>query len=85
MTSNQKNQKRTTKNRLNTYAKISGAGFQMLATIALGAFIGYKLDERYPNKHNLYTVIFTLIFIGLALYSVIRQVAKFTKEQENND
>ena len=57
----------------------------MLATIALGAYIGYKLDEKFPNKHNLYTVIFTLVFIGIALYAVIRQVSRFSKEQDNND
>ncbi len=85
MNNNQKNQKKTTKDRLNSYAKISGAGFQMLATIALGAYIGYKLDEKFPNKHNIYTVIFTLLFIGIALFAVIKQVSKITKQQDEND
>ena len=57
----------------------------MLATIALGVFIGYKLDEKFPNKHNLYTVIFSLLFIGVALYSVIRQVSKITNDRDSNE
>lgn len=82
---NQKSKDPKTKDQLKTYAKVSGAGFQMLATIAAGAFIGYKLDEKFPNKHNLYTVIFILVFIGIALFSVIRQVTKITNQSTKNE
>ena len=37
---------------------------QMIAVIGVGTFIGVKLDETFPNEHNLYT-------IGLSLASVI--------------
>lgn len=73
------------KEQLNKYLRVSGAGFQMLATIALGVFIGYKLDERYSKDQQIYTVIFSLLFIGIALYSVIKQVSKISKENNDND
>ena len=28
----------------------------MFAIIAVGTYIGVKLDENYPNEHNLYTL-----------------------------
>lgn len=88
MNNNQKNQPTHQKKqvkRLNSYARFTGVGFQMLVTIGLGVFIGYKLDERYPNEYQLYTIIFSLLFIGIALYSVIRQVTKFSNQTSKND
>jgi F0F1-type ATP synthase assembly protein I len=51
----------------------------MLATIGLGVFAGIKLDEHYPNQHQLFTIICSLASICIAIYSVIRQVNKPTK------
>jgi len=78
---NQKNQHhQVQKNRLNNYARFTGIGFQMLATIGIGVFAGIKLDEHYPNQHQLFTIICSLASIGIAIYSVIRQVNKPNKE-----
>jgi hypothetical protein len=53
----------------------------MLVTIGLGVFAGVKLDERYPNKYSTFTIICSLASIGIALYSVIKQVTNFTKSK----
>lgn len=82
---NSKGQDQKPKERLNTIAKFSGIGFQMLAIIGLGVFVGFKLDEKYPNKHNLFTVIFSLAAIGVALYSVIKQVTDFSNKNNSNE
>ncbi len=79
--SDQKDQKQ--KDRLNSYARFTGIGFQMLVTIGLGVFIGVKLDEKYPNQYSAFTIIFSLLFIGIALYSVIKQVTKFSNQTHN--
>jgi F0F1-type ATP synthase assembly protein I len=68
------------KDRLNNYARFTGIGFQMLATIGLGVFAGIKLDEHYPNQYQLFSIICSLASIGIALYSVIKQVTKSTKK-----
>ena len=57
----------------------------MLVTIALGVYIGYKLDEKFPNEYQMYTIIFSMLFIGISLYAVIKQVNKFSKQNDNND
>ena len=52
------------KDQLNSYARLSGLALQMLGIIAVGTYIGVKLDERYPNETNWFT-------LGLALFSVV--------------
>jgi uncharacterized membrane protein YfcA len=58
----------------NKYARFSGVAFQMAVTIFIGTYIGVKLDEKYPNENNVYTLVFSLIFVFAALYTVIKQV-----------
>ena len=40
------NQKEDTKKKVNAAAKYSAIGFQMIATIGLLTFVGYKIDEH---------------------------------------
>lgn len=76
-------EKKSQKSPLNsTYAKYSGIAFQMFAIIAIGAFVGVKLDDYLDNDNNLYTIIFSLVAVMLAIYSVIRQIIKMSKEDE---
>ena len=79
---NKKDQK--PKKQLNNYARFTGIGFQMLVTISLGVFAGVKLDEHYPNKYSAYTIICSLASIGIALYSVIKQVTNFSKPKNKS-
>ncbi|MDN3587946.1 AtpZ/AtpI family protein [Pedobacter aquatilis] len=62
--------------RLNGVAKYSAIGFQMIATIGLLTFIGYKIDEHQKNNSNLITAIFALVGVALGLYQAIRQITK---------
>lgn len=68
------------KKRLNTYARFSGIGIQMGLIIVVGAFTGVKLDENFPNKNNLYTVVFSVAaVIGSIIYG-IRCIIAASKE-----
>lgn len=67
---------------LNQYAKFSGILFQMIAIIGLGTFLGIKLDERYPNKNNIYTVTLTTLAVVGSIYLAVKQIIKLTKEDE---
>ena len=51
----------------------------MLVIIVVGVFLGYKLDEFYPNKYSLFTILLSLFSIGLSLYYTIRQVKQHEK------
>ncbi len=54
----------------------SQLAFQMLVVIAGGIFIGYKLDQIYPNPFSLFTLLFSIISITLSIYYIISQVTK---------
>jgi len=79
------NQIQKKKERLNNYARFSGVGFQMLATIGVGVWGGIKLDNIYPNNYQVFAVICSLISIGVALYLVIKQVTKFSNQKNNTN
>ncbi|WP_199120519.1 AtpZ/AtpI family protein [Pedobacter sp. ASV28] len=57
------------------YAKYTGMGFQMLATICVFVFIGYKIDEKRKSD-LLFTAILGLVGVCLALFQVIRSLSK---------
>lgn len=67
---------------LNQYARFSGILFQMIAIIGIGAFLGVKLDERYPNPYHLYTLVLTVLFVLIAMYVTIRQIVKTSRKDE---
>ena len=62
--------------KVNGVAKYSAIGFQMIATIGLLTFIGYKIDEHRNSETKIITAAFALLGVGIALYQVIRQVTK---------
>ena len=68
------------KKQLNKFARFSGMAFQMGITIVVGVVIGQYFDKKYPNENNIYTLLFTLLFIGASLYAVIRQAIKLGNE-----
>lgn len=78
-------QEQKPKGQLNVYARFSGIGFQMIAIIGLGVYAGVKLDEKYPNKNNLFTLICSLVAIGMALYFVINKVSNISKKNNSNE
>ena len=64
------------------FARLSGVGLQMGATIFLGAYAGKFMDEKYPTNKKWFTIGLTLFAVGLALYNVLRQVNKLNSEDE---
>ena len=62
------------KDKFSSYARFSGIAIQMFAIISVGTFIGVKLDENYPNKHNLYTLILSLGSVIMSIIYVIRRI-----------
>ena len=70
------------KSKLNSYAQFSGIVIQMVAIICVGTFIGVKLDERFPNEKNLYTLFFTLSFVIASVVFVIRRIIAASKNEK---
>jgi hypothetical protein len=67
------------KQNANGFAKYSAISFQMLATIGLFAFAGYKLDESQNNKTPVFATLFSFVGVVLSLYMVIKQLNKNDK------
>ncbi len=67
--------------RLNSYARFSGLAIQMVAIIAIGTYIGLKLDEKYANTNNLFTLGFALGSVIASMVYVIRRIIATSKEE----
>ena len=63
------------KKQLKNIARVSGIGVQLAATVFVGAYLGNYLDGEYPiSEKRLYTLILTLAFLGVGLYTTIKQI-----------
>ncbi|MFN0255707.1 AtpZ/AtpI family protein [Pedobacter ureilyticus] len=58
------------------YIKYSAIAFQMLATIGVFAFVGYKIDEHQGIENFLYTALLGIVGVAASLYQVIRSLNK---------
>ena len=58
---------------LNDYARFSGIAFQMAVIILAGTFGGIKLDNILKLQVPLFTIILSLLSVGLAIYIVIKE------------
>ena len=58
----------------NNFAKYTGIAFQMLATIGLFSFIGYKIDEHRESSKLIFTAILGIIGVIISLVQVIRSL-----------
>lgn len=56
------------------FIKYSGMGFQMLATIGLFAFAGYKIDGYRNSDKLIFTAVLGLVGVIISLYQVVRQL-----------
>ncbi len=54
--------------------------FQMGIIIFVGVYFGLWLDAKQQNDKALYTIVFSLLAVFVALYMVIKQVKKLNKE-----
>ncbi|QNJ97461.1 AtpZ/AtpI family protein [Constantimarinum furrinae] len=75
--------KKRRQSKINSYARYSGVAFQMLAIIGLGSFGGVKLDEAFPNKYSVWTILCSLGSVAIAMYFVIKQVSDSSKKDND--
>ena len=61
-----------------------GLSWQMVITILLGIFIGYYIDDKFGTK-PLYSIIFSVLFVIIALINFVRTVIRLGKEQDERD
>lgn len=66
--------KKSKKKQLNLYIQYSSLTTQMAVIIAAGTFFGDYIDEKYALDIPIYTIIFSLLSIFLALYYVLKKI-----------
>ena len=64
------------RNKLNTYLKYSGMALQFFAAIAIGAWIGQKLDAYFHTPKPFITVFLILFFAGGYFYKLYRDLSQ---------
>ena len=69
--SKKQNQK---KNRLKNYARFSSLTIQMGVIIAGGVYFGNYLDSQNTKQIPFFTIIFSLVSIGAALYLSLKDM-----------
>lgn len=53
---------------------LTGVAFQMGATIYLFVLLGKWLDTVYNNGDRAYTIVSTLVGVGISLYLTVKQL-----------
>lgn len=66
-------------NEENAFAKYTGLGVKMLLIIGAFSYAGTVIDDKYPNKYSLGTLILSLLGVGLALFTSLRGILKDNK------
>jgi hypothetical protein len=61
---------------LKNYAKYTGLAFQMAAIIFIGVFGGLKLDAYLKWNFPIFTLVFSVLSVVVAVYSAIKDFLK---------
>jgi len=70
------------KKRPNKWFAFINIPIQMGAIIYVFSFFGNWLDTQYPNKHNIYVKVLTLLAVALAFYNLNRQLKDINASDE---
>jgi F0F1-type ATP synthase assembly protein I len=64
------------KNQLNNYARYSSIAVELIVIVLLGVFLGVKLDDWIDTGLPIFTILFSLGAIVLALYATLKDFIK---------
>jgi F0F1-type ATP synthase assembly protein I len=70
---------------LASYAKYSSIGFQMLAIILLGVFGGVKLDQWLEFKAPVFTIVFSILSVILAIYYAVKDLIRMDRRDKDTN
>jgi len=59
---------------------LTGIAMQMGITIFAGAYFGKYLDEQYPSSKKWFTMLFTILSMGVSIYLVLKQLKKLNDQ-----
>jgi len=59
-----------------SYSKYAGLGIQMVVTLGVGAWLGYKLDQYLELKFPAFLLTFVFVLFGGLMYQLYRTLNK---------
>lgn len=71
-----KESKQAKSTKVKNYARYSGMAVQLGVTIAIGAFVGRKLDEWFAFEKPLMTALLSLLATVAGIYLLIRDLVQ---------
>lgn len=71
------------KKQRNKWLALVNIPIQMGIIVFIFAYAGRWLDEKYPNPHNLYIKILTLVGVAISFYNLNRQLKEINKIDDN--
>lgn len=60
----------------NQYIRFTSIGFEMLAFILIGYWLGGKANDYFELKSPIFTLVGTLLGVGGSMYNLIRKLPK---------
>ncbi|MBS0027854.1 AtpZ/AtpI family protein [Chitinophaga sp. 22321] len=63
-------------NNRNLLLRYAGLAFQMMTTLGLGVFAGYKLDHWIGWRFPVFLIIFSLIALAILLWQIIKDTRR---------
>ena len=60
--------------RYNNYLRYSGLAIQLLVTLAVCGWLGYKADQYFGNKYPLLMLLFGFLGFGGSMYQIYRSI-----------
>ncbi len=70
------------KKRPNKWFALINIPIQMGVIIYVFSYVGNWLDIKFPNKHNVYVKVITLLGVALAFYNLNRQLKDINSTEE---
>ncbi|WP_240975114.1 AtpZ/AtpI family protein [Chitinophaga fulva] len=62
--------------RNNPVMRYAGLAFQMMTTLGLGVFVGYKLDQKIGWRFPVFLIIFSLLALAILLWQIIKDTRR---------
>ena len=59
---------------------LTGIAIQMGVTVFLGAYLGKYLDMKYSYSKKWFTMLFTILSIGISIYFILRQLKRINEQ-----
>jgi F0F1-type ATP synthase assembly protein I len=72
----QENNRKDNNKEINPFFKYAGLGFQLMATICAGVWIGLQIDKYMTNKQPWGAIVCSLLFMAGGMYAFIKSLPK---------